>query len=177
MLRTHILPTFKGKVCTKLSRQEKGGTLWAVCGWEERIVVENCSWWECKATPAAPHIHGWSLACFQDKKLQQTRPCPKDFFHTLFLGHDSCNRQPLDFLGNIYNMMIVCSRPLHHLEGVGESHPTRSHLTSFASLENHNEIHFGSNCGCGHSAGQCLLFALRASFVHTHQHWEAEVLW
>lgn len=104
------------------------------------------------------------------QKTPTDQTLSKDFFHTLFLGHDSCNRQPLDFLGNIYNMMIVCSRPLHHLEGVGESHPTRSHLTSFASLENHNEIHFGSNCGCGHGAGQCLLFALRASFVYTHQH-------
>lgn len=76
--------------------------------------------------------------------------------------------------------MIVCSRsPHHHLKDVGESHPTRSHLTSFGCLENHHERHFGSNplCGCGHSAGQCLLFALRASFVHTQQHWQAEVLW
>lgn len=35
----------------------------------------------------------------------------------------------------VSNMMMVCSRPPHHLKGVGESHPASSHLTSFPVWE------------------------------------------
>lgn len=42
------------------------------------------------------------------------------------------------------NMMIVCSWLPHHPKGVGESYPTRSHLTRFACLANRNESHWGA---------------------------------
>lgn len=69
---------------------------------------------------------------FSSQRTPRDETLSKNFLLTLFLGHDSHNRQLWDSLGNDPQHDDCVQQTPHHLQGVGQAHPTRSHLTSLS---------------------------------------------